>query len=295
MGKLMVLATAVMIAASAQPAQAGEQQASDEAAVRQLSQKYQSAWNARNTQQILRLYTDDALVIQPTGEMLEGRAAIEAGYAKGFANMGDARLSLEVETIRFVGANTAVFTGTSSMTGGLHGPGSHSGHFMVVARKVGGEWKASEVHAAMVVPESGSEAAGTTGLSEAAAEAEVKELGERWMKAMMDRDPATLEEIYADDYTFVDPTGKLMSREDDINDVRSGKLKFESHDQSNVRTRVYGDTAVVTGISNVKGTYEGEDISGRYRWTDTYVRQNGEWRVAASQVTRIAEEPHQKK
>jgi hypothetical protein len=39
------------------------------------------------------------------------------------------------------------------------------------------------------------------------------------------------------------------------------------------------------GVSSVKGHDKKNDISGQYRWTDTFVKQNGEWRAVASQVT----------
>jgi len=292
---MVVIAAAIVIAGSAPGAQTGGQQAGDEAAVRQLPQKYEAAWNARNVQQILDLYTDDALVVEPTGEVRKGRSALEASYKESFGDMGNAKLSLDVDTVRFLGPDTVVFTGTSTIAGGKQPPGSDSGHYMVIAKKVGGEWKASEVHIAVTPPQPQPEAAGTAGRSEAAAEAEVKAVGDRWMKAMMDRDAAALDRIYAEDYTFVDPSGRIMTRDEDINDIKSGKLKFESHDHSNVQTRIYGDTAVVTGISTIKGTYEVEDISGQYRWTDTFVRRNGEWKVVASQVTRIVDEAQQKK
>lgn len=293
MRTIFALVAAMFMAASVAGAQAGGQ-AADEAAIRQLPQKHESAWNSRDTQKLLDLYTDDALVVQMTGEVLKGRPAIEANFKENFNEMGDARLSLDLEDVRFLDADTAVLVGTSSVTGGKMPGGTDRGHYMVIARKLGGEWRASEVHLAATLPEPGSEAVGTAGRSEAEAEAEVTELGEKWEKAFEERDWSALEEIYADDYTFVDPMGNLMTREQDIEQIKSGKLKFESHEHSNVERRIYGDTAVVTGVSTIKGTYEGEDFSGKYRWTDTYVRKDGEWKVAASQVTRMADETETK-
>jgi hypothetical protein len=44
---------------------------------------------------------------------------------------------------------------------------------------------------------------------------------------------------------------------------------------------------VAAGNSTIKGTYKGQDISGKYRFTDTWVKRNGKWQGAASQSTKI--------
>ena len=53
--------------------------------------------------------------------------------------------------------------------------------------------------------------------------------------------------------------------------------------------RVYGKTAVVTGLSTIKGTYQKKDISGKYRFIDVFVKKKkkSEWKVVATQVTAI--------
>jgi uncharacterized protein (TIGR02246 family) len=284
----VTFALAIVVAGSTLNAQARRGQANDEAAIRQLPQKYESAWNSRNMQQIADMYTVDAVEVEPSGQVLKGRSAIEANLREGFKTMANATLSLQTDDVRFIAPNAAVVTGKSTIQG-LPAGGSDEGHWMVVAKKAGSEWKVSEVHLASVAAMPRPETVGTSGRS-AAAEAELNDLETRWLKATVDGDANFLDRLYADNYTFVDPMGQLMTREQDINDVRSGKLKFTSAEPSNVQTRVFGDAAVVTGIVTINGTYGGEDISGRYRWTDTFVRQNGQWKAAASQVNRIAEQ-----
>lgn len=289
MSRTLTFALAIVVAGSALSAQTRSGQTHDEAAIRQLPQDYESAWNSRNTQRIADMYTADAVEVEPSGQVLKGRLAIEANLREGFKNLGNATLSLQTDEVRFRGPDTAVVMGTSSLQGLPESEGSGQGHWMVVARKTRGQWKVSEVHLASVPAGPRPESVGTTGRS-AAAEAELNDIENRWIKATLAGDANFLDRIYADNYTFVNPMGQLMSRQDDINDVKSGRLKFTSAEPSNVQTRVFGDTAVVTGILTVNGTYGDEDISGRYRWTDTFVRQNGEWKVAASHVNRIVEQ-----
>jgi len=45
----------------------------------------------------------------------------------------------------------------------------------------------------------------------------------------------------------------------------------------------------VAASNLMKGTYKGQDLSGKYRFTDTWVKRNGKWDVVASQYTKVAE------
>ena len=69
--------------------------------------------------------------------------------------------------------------------------------------------------------------------------------------------------------------------------LKNGTLNFTQFDVDQMKAMVFGDTGVVTGRLTQKGTYEKTDLSGVFRFTDTYVRREGHWRCVASQVTRI--------
>jgi len=54
------------------------------------------------------------------------------------------------------------------------------------------------------------------------------------------------------------------------------------------KIRVYGDTAVVTSLLFFKGTTSGKPFSGDVRSTRVWVKQKGNWKCVAFQVTRVA-------
>lgn len=107
-----------------------------------------------------------------------------------------------------------------------------------------------------------------------------------WMGAARRQDTAWMEKNYAPEYTWTSPDGTLNDRKTDIEDAKN--ITFDSLDISDTQVRVNGDTAVVTGIVTMKGKYKDQDISGRYRFTDTFVRRDGRWLILASQSTRVA-------
>lgn len=90
------------------------------------------------------------------------------------------------------------------------------------------------------------------------------------------------------DYTLTDSKGAISTAADDINDARTGKVHYEVFENFEMKVRVYGETtAIVLGKTRVKGTVEGSPIDIVVQFTDTFVRQDGEWRLAAGHVSRL--------
>lgn len=120
------------------------------------------------------------------------------------------------------------------------------------------------------------------------AEQELLKLEAQWAEAMEKRDLAFFERVYAEDYTFIDPTGAVFDRKADLEHWKSGTLVFDSVKFHDLHVRAYGNTAVVLGRAVIKGKAQSQDISGSYRFTDVFVRNTGRWQCVAAQVTGIA-------
>ncbi len=89
----------------------------------------------------------------------------------------------------------------------------------------------------------------------------------------------------AEDYVAITPLGQVTTKAETISARRSGQLRYEAMNITDMVVRVYGDTAVVTARADVKGHQLGEDFSGPYRYTRVWVRRNGQWQVASYQAT----------
>ena len=118
-------------------------------------------------------------------------------------------------------------------------------------------------------------------------ERDIKRLEEARNQAVLDGDVATLDRMTSDDYTFITLKGELRTKSDILKGFASGSFHYDSRQVSDLKVRVYRDTAIVTGRSVQKGIENGKDYSGDYRFTRVYVKENGHWSTVALQTTLI--------
>lgn len=119
------------------------------------------------------------------------------------------------------------------------------------------------------------------------AEQEVSALSDQMIQANLKGDESFYQKYYADDATIVHGNGKLFTKAQDIEDLKSGALKYESIDVLEKTIHVYGDTAVVHLLITFKGSLSGKPFPPiNLRRTVVWVNQKGNWKVVAWQVTR---------
>jgi ketosteroid isomerase-like protein len=123
--------------------------------------------------------------------------------------------------------------------------------------------------------------------SDAGAEQAVTKIEHDMLAALLKKDVASFGRHFADDAVLATPDGALQTKAQLLADLKSGDLALESSTISDLKARVFGDAAVVTYVTNDKGKFKKQDISGRYRWTDVFVRRGGEWKLVAGQGTPI--------
>lgn len=97
------------------------------------------------------------------------------------------------------------------------------------------------------------------------------------------QDVTVLGRIYANDYTFVSPSGVLSGKQDRLATIKSGK-PFEYFSYEDMKVRIYGNTAVVT--TGVKNKVTGQD-EAQAKATLTMVKNDGRWQIVAGQATPV--------
>jgi ketosteroid isomerase-like protein len=126
------------------------------------------------------------------------------------------------------------------------------------------------------------------------AEQELTQLTDQYIAALKGKDTATLERIWADDLTFITPGGVVLNKAQRLTDIQSGATRFDSLETSDRTVRVYGDVAVMTSLTTLKGQYSGQEASGQYRVTNVFARRGGGWQIVSLQMTPIVTPPAEK-
>jgi ketosteroid isomerase-like protein len=134
----------------------------------------------------------------------------------------------------------------------------------------------------------------TPAVDTAAIESELMRIEQDWPRVLREKDAAAVQRVEADDAVFVYPDGTIGGKAQDLKDIEDGALSAESWEVMDLKVTVLdADSAVVSGRSVVKGgkykTPDGKtiDISGQYRFIDTFARRNGQWKLVAGASTPI--------
>ncbi len=132
----------------------------------------------------------------------------------------------------------------------------------------------------------------------AAIEAELLRIENDWPRVIKEKDVAAVGRVEADDVVIVYPDGNVGTKQQDLNDIGSGALTADDIDMTDLKVRVLdSDAAIVSGQTEIKnGKYkmpDGKlmDITGKYRFVDTFARRNGEWKLVAGISTKITAQP----
>ena len=132
-------------------------------------------------------------------------------------------------------------------------------------------------------------------------EQEVRQLERAWLEAYEQSDTDAMERIKTNDFTITYPNGGMHNKQQVIamtKQIRSTsqpqtKMRIYTED---VKSRVYGDTVILTGKVIVETERGGKQMKEISRYTDTYIKKDGRWQVAASHLSNIEErKPQQTK
>ena len=110
-----------------------------------------------------------------------------------------------------------------------------------------------------------------------------------WAEARVKGDSTYTRRLEAEDCTIVWPDGRIVKKRGDLESM-TGDIVFSEFKIHNLQVRLYRDTGIVVGESIIKARKGKQDLlDGKFVWTDTFVKQGGEWKVLASQITPVLE------
>lgn len=88
-------------------------------------------------------------------------------------------------------------------------------------------------------------------------------------------------------FTLTNSRGEVSTRDQEVAEIRGGKVRYDIFRNHDSRVRFYGDTAIVLGATTVKGVAEGSAFAAEFQFTDVLIRDKGTWRLVAGHATKL--------
>jgi ketosteroid isomerase-like protein len=120
--------------------------------------------------------------------------------------------------------------------------------------------------------------------------ARLRTQADAWDAAIVRKDRAAIAANMAESFMQIGSDGRVADKAAFLEAITAEKLVIAPYTVEEFRVRFYGDTALITGRTDMHGSWDGKPFESHYRFTDTYAREaDGAWRVVNVQTTEIAE------
>jgi ketosteroid isomerase-like protein len=124
---------------------------------------------------------------------------------------------------------------------------------------------------------------------DSAARKEVLDASEAVDRAMVDRDMSVMASLLSDELEYTNQFGEVLTKAQWLDNIGSEKLMHVTFDHKVANLHIYGDAAVLTGISHTIFEYKGSASKTPRRFTRFFVKRDGKWLLVGQHVTAIAE------
>ncbi len=121
--------------------------------------------------------------------------------------------------------------------------------------------------------------------TDAAVAQSLKSIERAWLDAEKNHDPAAFAKFVADDWIAITPDGKSQTKTERAAEIKAAHIT--SATMGDMKVRVFGNTAVVTGSDDEVSEESGKTFSSHYVWTDVFMERQGKWSAVASQTAEI--------
>ncbi len=129
---------------------------------------------------------------------------------------------------------------------------------------------------------------GPTKPNDSAAVAELSRLEKIWNEAYVRADADALESLCADDLVVTMSDMQVLNKNQSLAILRSGRVKFQRYETSDLGIHVYDSAAVVTGLLRRTRLAQGKEANDEWRFTKVYIRSAGKWQVVAWHASTVA-------
>lgn len=125
-------------------------------------------------------------------------------------------------------------------------------------------------------------------MTENADESRIRALMGEISRACFERDVKTLDRVFAEDFTFTDPGGTVVSKEQWIADIASGELTFQSIESNAFELRQTAGIARVHGELTIRARYSKSNYNGTFRYMGVYMKQGDDWKLLVTSARPVS-------
>ena len=106
--------------------------------------------------------------------------------------------------------------------------------------------------------------------------------------AQLASDVDALDRLLHPELLAVGPDGQMIDKAGDLAAHRAGVFKISELEEEEVRVKVLGDLAMTFVVLRIRGAIDDVEVAGRMRYTRTWTRDGGVWRVVAAHISPAA-------
>ena len=114
---------------------------------------------------------------------------------------------------------------------------------------------------------------------------EITNLEREAARAIQLSDATFFRRVYGDDFTGTLSHGEPANKAQFINAVQSTAIKYEAFNATDIKVRIYRETAVATCMWSSRGIVKGQHIFSQMRVIHVYVNGANGWKVVSGQAT----------
>jgi uncharacterized protein (TIGR02246 family) len=253
----------------------------DVQAIKKSMEDFVKALNAGDVDGVASFMTDKTIYSGNHDPVIVGKDAIRLSQ-QAFFNQFKPDLSISVEDVRVVG-DLAVARGIykNNVTAKAEGVASNSYNgswILTFARQSDGLWKWD-----WQVDNSNQPSRGSTATGED--EQALYQIERDWAAANLKKDMAALDKILATEFQ-ANYVGLVGNKKQFLSVLKS-ETSWTELMVSDMKPLVFGDTAIVHGLSIMKSSKAGKDTSSQERFTDVFVKREGRWQCVTGYSTRV--------
>lgn len=270
--------------------QSGARAAAIEQELKEIDKQWLHAATIQDTAFLKNLFAEGMFEVQRGGVVETGEEMRKVIGTPG----RHIQIDIDNVVVRGIYGDTAILTDRTTQEGTAPDGHKVSGEYTVmrILRKEGRKWQA--LGAQMTALKASTSATPITHEMVATApqnktQKEVIEIDRKWVEAATNGDTEYLRKLFTDRMFEVGGDGRVSDAEALLKGIGTRKLgQFEGYcDQIQIRG-IYADTAVLTDMRVLKGkAANGQATDERWRVTRVLVKQNRQWRAAASALTTI--------